>query len=161
MEWCEVFYAERISVTGFSRIMKTLLVLLLLCAVTTSASFGETLRETDRASGTEAVLSADAAGQTVDPYIARTIESGQVISALSALNTEDMTAILIPDAMEDVQEEVKEEESAGTPSIHEDAPGNSVKDDEKEPEDNNGNPAGLYFYGLLAEDWKINDDSKQ
>ena len=106
MEWCEVFYAERISVTGFSRIMKTLLVLLLLCAVTTSASFGETLRETDRASGTEAVLSADAAGQTVDPYIARTIESGQVISALSALNTEDVTAILIPDAMEDVQEEV-------------------------------------------------------
>lgn len=106
MEWCEVFYAERISVTGFSRIMKTLLVLLLLFAVTTSASFGETLRETDRASGTEAVLSADAAGQTVDPYIARTIESGQVISALSALNTEDMTAILIPDAMEDVQEEV-------------------------------------------------------
>lgn len=27
--------------------------------------------------------------------------------------------------------------------------------------DNNGNPADLYFYGLLAEDWKINDDSKQ
>ena len=41
---------------------------------------------------------------------------------------------------EDVQEEVKEEESPGTPSIHEDASGNSVKDDEKEPEDNNGNP---------------------
>lgn len=41
---------------------------------------------------------------------------------------------------EDVQEEVKEEKSTGTLSIYEDASGNSVKDDEKEPEDNNGNP---------------------